>query len=87
MERWISQLSKTERDILDKLDAEIAVLRNKRYKIQNAATKRAEREGVKAKKTRRKTKQAKGVAKRARTGERPDRGGDSSRDVATDTGI
>jgi hypothetical protein len=88
--RWIDTLDKTERNALDRLDAEIAALRMKRYKMQNAATKRAAREkdakrtskaGRKksvAQKARRTTKPAKGRPSRARPRQDVDAGGNSS---------
>lgn len=42
--RWQDTLTKEELSRLDKLDSEIAVLRMTRYKMQNAANKRVERE-------------------------------------------
>jgi hypothetical protein len=75
--KWREMLTPLEVQKLDRLDAEIAVLKTIRYKLQNAATKRVQREKD-ARKKRRSAKQAKGQSERARAGESAAVGGDSS---------
>jgi len=53
--RWTDTLNTTEKNMVDRLDAEIAALRMQRYKIQNAASKRAMR-GTNGKSAKSKTK-------------------------------
>ena len=72
MKKWTDMLSQEEVRTLVKLENEIAILKHRRYKIQNAATKRiTDAEKAKARKrqnkaTGRKTKSAKGRPSRAR---------------------